>query len=309
MKNLQQQLSCNRPSIFEHAWYIPVQTGGQSRGLLGLYWHEQETGSGGKRSATATAAPDKTYLALGRQLGIALDNLDALDALLRQNTLLDCIVDGVNEPLILVESDFAPVLANASARSLAQRLVPAHTASLSSGASHVREHAQSLAGIRALLRLMEIREAPPSRGQSVGKDVVLPDGSSFAVRVHSLADSGARVFRAVIHLRETTEEKRMAAQMRQADKLAAVGQLAAGLAHEINNPLGVIRCYAELMNNATLDEQGRADLDIIMRHVDQAQAILHDMLNFSRAREAHPTLCDINDHMRKVCDFFRPQAR
>jgi nitrogen-specific signal transduction histidine kinase len=62
------------------------------------------------------------------------------------------------------------------------------------------------------------------------------------------AQGGLRRF--VAYLREVTAQRRMEGQLRQSERLAAVGQLAAGLAHEINNPLGVIRCYAELLRAA-----------------------------------------------------------
>lgn len=318
-KTLHALLAQGKAAVFDHEWYVPVQTSGQTRGMLALYWADDERvetpgdadAPGLSHEMSSCSVPAKTYLplalALGRQLGIALDNFDALDVLLRQNSLLDSVVDGVNDPLILVEHDMAPVLANASARALARRLLPV---SGEGGSSlFAEDSAAGLSGIRELLGLMGISGQYALRSEPVRSEVSLPDGSSFVMSVHPLPSTRSIELRAVVHLRETTEEKRLLTRMRQTDKLAAVGQLAAGLAHEINNPLGVIRCYAELMDESCPDEQSRADLKIILRHVEQAQSVLGDMLNFSRMREPCPGPCDINEHMREIFEIFRPQAK
>ena len=316
-QTLQHMLVRGKVSVVDQEWYIPVQTSGQTRGVLALYWFDEGQGDvSGDRAVSGQfpvlsedkssgSPPPKSYLplalALGRQLGIALDNFAALDVLLRHNSLLDSVVDGVNDPLILVERDMVPVLANASAYALARRLLAV--------TEPLEEPAERVDVVRDLLRLMGISQNYTLLNEPIRNEVSLSDGSSFVMSVHPLPSTRSIELRAVVHLRETTEEKRLLAQMRQTDKLVAVGQLAAGLAHEINNPLGVIRCYAELMDETCMDDQGRADLKIILRHVEQAQSVLGDMLNFSRMRESIAEPCDVNEQLRDIFEIFRPNAR
>lgn len=316
-------LRLGQAEILPNVWYIPVQTSGQARGMIALYWDEHpaptpaehpDAEPSGQEESTVLLRPGKEQfpfaLALGKQLGIALDNLDALDALLRQNSLLDSIVEGVSDPLILVERGAVPVLANSSARALTERL----SAFISRADRGLREGApfrqrgamEDLAGLLALMGIHQ-NDAPPDA--PVRRETLLPDGSSFAVSMHALQPLRAGDFRAVVHLRETTEEKRMLANLRQSEKLAATGQLAAGLAHEINNPLGVIRCYAELLGNASPDEQSRGDVDVILRHVEQAQTVLRDMLDFARPRAPQPGRCDMQELLVSLLELFKPQAR
>lgn len=91
-------------------------------------------------------------------------------------------------------------------------------------------------------------------------------------------------------LRETQE------QLVQKEKLASVGQLAAGVAHEINNPLGSILLYADILRKETPaeDEQQRADLEMILSEATRCKVIVNDLLNFSRQNEILAQATDLN---------------
>ena len=305
---LSRHLYQGEAALLPGVWYLPVQTSGQTRGLLGLYWETEAAAPEDAEPAAVAARQDQFPLAMafGHQLGIALDNLDALDALLWQNSLLDSIVEGISDPLLLTERDGAPLIANASARALARRLL-GHEKAGGSPADAPRDDAFLLAG---LLDLMQARHADYADLAAPAQyEVDLEDGHSFAVSMYPLRTGASGVSRTVIHLRETTKEKRMVSHLRQNDKLAAVGRLASGLAHEINNPLGVIRCYAELLGKSGLDEQRRADLAVILRHVDQAQSVLRDLLDFARPHSPSPAVCDVEALLASVLEIIRPKAR
>lgn len=78
-------------------------------------------------------------------------------------------------------------------------------------------------------------------------------------------------------------------QIAQADKLASIGQLASGIAHEINNPLGIILGYTQLLiRNEPPDTERYSDLKTIEKHVQSCKAIVEGLLNFARASKSTP---------------------
>ncbi|MHC1711663.1 MAG: DUF3365 domain-containing protein [Solidesulfovibrio sp.] len=292
--------------LLDHAAFIPVRTTDVSRGLLRLYFPPE--GPGPASEAT------ELYRAIGQQLGIALENLDAINSLLGQNTLLASIFDGISDPLALLDSTFGVIMANDSARELAralQRILDGPNAPETAPIP-----GQPLRLPPELFGLEGFKPGPRDQtGTSLAKyepslaTVTLPDGRSFAVTRYPLDSPSGRDGRMVVYARENTAERRMREKMRQTEKLVAVGKLAAGLAHEINNPLGVIVCYAELLRQNLVDPQALDDLAIIERHAVMAKKVLRDLLDFARPRPATPGPCDLGALLKSLSRIFEVQAQ
>jgi PAS domain S-box-containing protein len=94
---------------------------------------------------------------------------------------------------------------------------------------------------------------------------------------------------------DITDRKRMEAEMLQAEKLAVVGQLASGLAHEIGTPLGVISGTAEFLMAETTDQNSRQELKTIVSQTERISGLIRQLLTFARpqAGELEP----VNIHL------------
>ncbi len=80
------------------------------------------------------------------------------------------------------------------------------------------------------------------------------------------------------------------------DKLASMGQLAAGVAHEINNPLGIILMYAHILSEqCAKDQEMKEDIGMIVQHADRCKKIVSELLNFSRQNRVIKTPVNIVD--------------
>ncbi len=101
-------------------------------------------------------------------------------------------------------------------------------------------------------------------------------------------------------IKDITERKRMEQQIRQADKLASIGQLAAGVAHEINNPLSIVLGYTKLLQQEATEGVVLKDLEAIRQNAEQCKKIVEDLLNFSRQKKPHYAQADINDTVESV---------
>jgi signal transduction histidine kinase/HD-like signal output (HDOD) protein/CheY-like chemotaxis protein len=89
-------------------------------------------------------------------------------------------------------------------------------------------------------------------------------------------------------------------QLLQTERLAAVGQLAAGAAHEINNPLAIISARTQLLENRENDEKKRRDLHQISEQIERISSILQSLMGFARPNAPQTTKLDINSLLLKI---------
>ena len=103
---------------------------------------------------------------------------------------------------------------------------------------------------------------------------------------------------------DITERKRAEQQLLMTNKLASVGELAAGVAHELNNPLTGIMGYAQLLaENKDIPEDIKPDLDRIYNESQRAAKIVKNLLSFARQGKSEKVYLDINDLIKITLDL------
>lgn len=115
---------------------------------------------------------------------------------------------------------------------------------------------------------------------------------------------------AVVVWQNRTEERRLEQSLMQAGKLAAIGQLAAGVAHEINNPLTVINANAEMLKMTVLPETDDYEaVDLIHRAGVRAAKVTTGLLNFARQERYEFTALDLNQSVLQALDLVSYQLQ
>lgn len=101
----------------------------------------------------------------------------------------------------------------------------------------------------------------------------------YAISVRVLnPEKGTRLIR----IEDCTESNLAERKLRQENKMAAVGQLSAGLAHEIRNPLGLIKNYSYILQDYATDDMAQHSLDVIKDSVGRIDSLIENLLRFSR---------------------------
>ena len=128
-------------------------------------------------------------------------------------------------------------------------------------------------------------------------DLVIPrldDAVTFGVSVSPLFDVRDVVLGRVVHFQDLTSLRRMEAHVRRAERLATVGQLAAGVAHEIRNPLAAISGSIELLRQAPqVSEDDRSLMTIVTREIERLNSLISELLDYANPRPLQASTFDL----------------
>jgi signal transduction histidine kinase len=271
--------------------FIPVSSTEQVWGLLHLRVQDD---------TSLLRTSEQVLLALGQQLGVALENMKAFFDLMHSKRLLESIFEGISDPLLLLNERTDILLANRGA----QEVFP-------QAGDNLRELKEVIGGYDSGRGRAEgILGRAYESGVPQEREAILAGGRSFKISLYPLPGTDRRSPNlAVCSIRENTSEKRMLAKLQRTEKLSAVGKLASGLAHEINNPLGTILCYVHLLQKSlSAEAAGQKDLEVIERQARRAHGIVREILDYARPKTEQTASCDLDELVGRNVALFSVQA-
>lgn len=155
-------------------------------------------------------------------------------------------------------------------------------------------------------------------GQPSSRELKGTGGGIFHFWAYPLMDEDDRLYAIVHYIKDVTSQKSLEQQLIRADKLASLGTLIAGIAHEINNPLGIIAGYAEALRERAKDGslQGLREfedfpeyLETIHKEIFRCKEILGSLLEFARPHKGKARELDINELIKEVLLLVNHKAK
>lgn len=157
----------------------------------------------------------------------------------------------------------------------------------------------------------EVNELWEKSAQGVrGYEVMLKrkDGSKVPIgfNVTRLTDQNQQFFGKVMIFRDLTRIKELERQQRQNERLAAIGEMAAGIAHEIRNPLASISGSVEILSSKkAFDKKFTPLIEVILREAQRLNGFIDSFLNFSKRPDLSKRLVDLEKVLDEVMELLR----
>jgi PAS domain S-box-containing protein len=130
---------------------------------------------------------------------------------------------------------------------------------------------------------------------------------NVSISVSPMRNAIGEIVGASVIARDITAQKRTETQLRQAQKMEAIGRLAGGVAHDFNNMLGIINACTEFLRDR-LDPSADTStyVENIRKAIDRGKALTRQLLTFSRTSAVQPQLLDLNDRLKDIGKLLRP---
>ncbi len=222
---------------------------------------------------------------------------DAQDSLKYNAGLLQSVLNGITDPIALVNRDCSLSVINHAYQEWIGRGSPA----VLGGPCHPAHEDGTLCPACLLEEVFV-------KGKALSQEWRGTDGRYYETRLYPVRDETGAVSQVVHSLRDTTTERDAEERMHNAEKLASIGQLSAGIAHEINNPLGVIHCYTRLLKRSLArDGNALSDLAVIEKHIQSCKQIVDGLLSFARREKTEKRETDLNALALEVLAMVKKQ--
>ncbi|MBI5887902.1 MAG: response regulator [Deltaproteobacteria bacterium] len=159
--------------------------------------------------------------------------------------------------------------------------------------------------------LKKVREIGPALDGKVITEEINDNGQILQVSTGNLKTAANRKEGFVVTVKDVTEDRLIQKRIMLSSKLAALGEMAAGIAHEVNNPLQVMMANIELLEGSVLDREPKEikRIDHIKDGIFRIKTIVRDLLIFAREQTTEVEDIDVNRLIEKAVDLMRHQLK
>jgi len=252
---------------------------------------------GAQATKRSFSAEDTQLLhTLSRHLSMVLQNAQLYDDALQSRRNLEAWLNSMTDGVVIITPDKSIQFMN-------------ETAVKHFGSHLSRPCPDSLSGL-AEHTLSKLREHRQGAAENTGRYLLEIQGREYEIAAAPLLDPEREL--SVIHvLRDTSERKRVEEERLKLERraqissrLVAIGEMASGIAHEINNPLTAVIGYAHLLLDQEIPEHLRADLEMINEGAQRVSGIINRLLTFARQHRPRREAVDINSVITSTLELY-----
>ncbi|NMA13943.1 MAG: PAS domain S-box protein [Clostridia bacterium] len=131
-----------------------------------------------------------------------------------------------------------------------------------------------------------------------------PNGMIFLVSTSIVRDEMGNIKEVIASAKDITEKKRLEQILINNEKLAAIGTMAAGIVHEVRNPMFIVRGFLQLLQAEVDSTCGREYLDIALEEIDRANTVLSDFLSFAKPTSPRRTPVKLHSLINEICQMI-----
>lgn len=258
----------------------PLVAAGHTMGVLAVI---------GKNPGHFDETSEAVMAALAAQAALALQNTRLIEILATGKTEWEQMVDAIRHAICVIDGSGRVRRANRSFATLVGAPITA------------------LNGRPWLMLLPPAWADPVERALSepgAAASEIRTDRRTYSVTCHRVAEGGA----SVLLIEDITETKRLQEQLIQSEKLSAIGQLIAGVAHELNNPLASVLGFADFLTEAgQLPPNLSEPVRVIQHEAQRAAGIVRNLLTFARRQDQERRRMDIAPILQRTLALLKNQ--
>lgn len=254
----------------------------------------------GEPRGAFTGARFEAVSVMAAQVAMSLEGTRLFARVQQGKKEWEATFDAIGEAVLLISTDGRILRANqAAARAAGCRFT-------------------DMIGERCCEVMGEVRDAPDGcplaqvlrTRRPASAEITDRDGSRIRhVTIYPIFDARGEIQAVVEYARDITQIKAAQARLLQAEKLSALGELTAGVAHELNNPLTSILGFVQLLQRTELSDRQLSYLGVIHDETRRAARIVRNLLTFARRQEPEKKMLDINTILEETLSLLAYQLR